>query len=262
MIAEIFIAFFLQIVFLFGPILLFGFLIALCNRRFYANFGSHGRAVCYVTGFLGTPLHELSHALMCLLFGHKIVEIKLFQVGGKDGTLGYVNHTYNRKNLYQRMGNFFIGIAPIVVISAVLYLLARLLMPTMTAEMTGWIGQIDFSSGLKSVLQLLFRAVGAFFSYAVTWQWWLFLLLGSLFALHMTLSGADIKGAWSGWIVVLLLLLLTDALLGLIDGNLLHGFTRWAMGAAGYLMCFFSLALFLDLVALGVSYLFRALSRK
>ena len=108
---DIFIAFLLQIAFTIGVIFLLGWLIALCNKVFYSNFGRFGNIVCYVTGFVGAPIHELSHALFCLIFFHRIREIKLFQISD-DGTMGYVIHSYNRRNMYQRIGNFFIGVAP------------------------------------------------------------------------------------------------------------------------------------------------------
>lgn len=260
MIADILIAFLWQIVFLFGPILLFGYLIALCNRRFYANFGSHSRAVCYITGCIGTPIHELSHALMCLLFGHKIVEIKLFQIGDRDGTLGYVEHTYHRKNLYQRIGNFFIGIAPILVISALLFLLAWLLMPSMVAEMTASIQKISLAEGFGTLAEL-FHAIGTFFKYAVSWQWWVFIGIGMFLALHITLSGADIKGALSGLVFVLLLFLIADVILGVIGAELLNRFTSWILGVAGYMICFFSLALVIDLFALLISLIYKLIRR-
>ena len=261
MVVDILIAYLSQILLLFGPILLFGYLIALCNRRFYANFGNHSMIVCYVTGCIGTPIHELSHALFCLIFGHKIVEIKLFQIGAEDGTLGYVNHTYNRKNIYQRMGNFFIGIAPIVVISAVLFLLAWLLMPSMVTGMATTIRGISTSEGVGTLLSKLFHAVGTFFSYAVTWQWWVFIGLGMFLALHMTLSGADIKGALSGLLFVLLLFLLIDFILGLISGTILDVFTQWVMSVSGYLICFLSVSFLIVLLALFLSFLFLALRR-
>lgn len=261
MIVDILVGFLLQILLLFGPILLFGYLIALCNRRFYANFGSHSMTVCYMTGFIGTPIHELSHALFCLIFGHKIVEIKLFQIGAADGTLGYVNHTYNKRNIYQRVGNFFIGIAPILVISALLFLLAWLLMPSMIAQMTASIQGISVSEGIGSVLSKLFHAVGTFFTYAVTWQWWVFIGLGMFLALHMTLSGADIKGALSGLIFVLLLFLLIDIILGLISGEILDVFTQWVMSVSGYLICFLGVSFLIVLLALLLSFLFSALRR-
>ena len=121
--------FILQAAFTLGLILLFGKIIALCNGAFYRNFGSRGRAVCYITGFIGTPVHEGSHALMCLIFGHKITDIKLFQVNSSDGTLGYVRHSYNPKNLYQKVGCFFIGVAPVLVGALILAGLLYLLLP-------------------------------------------------------------------------------------------------------------------------------------
>lgn len=262
MVKDILISYLMQIVFLFGPILLFGFLIFLCNRRFYANFGRGRTAVCYLTGFIGTPIHELSHALMCVLFGHRIVEIKLFQVGAEDGTLGYVTHAYNKRNLYQRIGNFFIGIAPIVVISGILFLLAWLLAPSMVEEMTSILQGIAPAEGAKAMLSQMFGAMGVFFSYAVTWQWWAFVGLGMFLALHMTLSGADIKNALGGLFFVLLAFFIVDVVLGLVEMNLLNGFTSWLLGAAGYMICFFIVALVIDLAALTISFLFRAIRRR
>ena len=66
----------------------------------------------YLTAFIGTPVHELSHALLCVLARHKIHEIKLLQLNGSS-QLGYVYHSFNPKSLYQQCGRFFIGIAPI-----------------------------------------------------------------------------------------------------------------------------------------------------
>lgn len=66
-----------------------------------------------VIGWLGIIVHELSHALVALIFGHHIEKISLLQAADINGTLGYVQHTWNPKSFYQQMGNFFIGLAPI-----------------------------------------------------------------------------------------------------------------------------------------------------
>lgn len=250
MFIQILLSYFLQVGLIFGTIFLFGFLIALCNRAFYANFGSHARAVCYVTGFIGVPIHELSHALMCVLFGHHIVKIKLFQIGAEDGTLGYVTHTYSKRNIYQRIGNFFIGIAPIVVITAILFLLAWLLLPGMVADLSAATGSAAQSGKVMDMLLNIPHTVKTFFSFIGTWQWWVFVGIGMLLALHMTLSGADIKNALSGMIFVFLTMFIVDIALGYADIALLNRATSYLLTGAGYMICFFSMALVIDLIAL------------
>ncbi len=66
-----------------------------------------------LTGWLGVPLHELSHWIVARMFGHRIVGWKLFEPDPATGTLGYVRHAYERRNLWQLSGNFFVGIAPL-----------------------------------------------------------------------------------------------------------------------------------------------------
>lgn len=261
MIGDILVCFVLQIAFTVGMIILFGFLIALCNRLFYMNFGSYGRTVCYVTGAVGTPLHECAHALFCVIFGHKINEIKLFQINSADGTLGYVNHSYNPKNIYQKIGNFFIGVAPIIVISAVLYLLAYLLMPEFVAQINSGFQISDFVSNIGNVIENLFEVLRSFFSCARTWQWWVFITAGIFLALHMNLSKADIQGAAGGIVFLLVAVLAVDVVLALVSGSLLDRFTQGVLGIASYLLCFLSLALTISLIAVVISFMFRAVKK-
>lgn len=262
MFVQILTSFILQIVFTVGMIFLFGFLIALCNRQFYANCGVLGKPVCYITGVVGTPVHECAHALFCVIFAHKVTEIKLFQINSADGTLGYVNHTYNPKNIYHKIGNFFIGVAPIIVIAAILYLLAYFLLPEFLSELTKRTQEADFVADFGGALLGILSAVPTFFLYAGTWQWWVFLLAGIFLALHMTLSKADIKGALSGLLFVLLVFLIVDVVLGLISGDLLQGFTSGVVSVASYLLCILVLSLLISAVAVCFSFIFRKIKRK
>ena len=65
---------------LLAPFALFAIVIHLLERliqtRLAERFGWNS-VLC--TGWLGTPIHELSHALMCRVFHHKIDEIALFE---------------------------------------------------------------------------------------------------------------------------------------------------------------------------------------
>ena len=116
-----------------GIVFAVGFCISLLNRVFYGIVGNN-RTIIYITGAIGTPIHELSHALMCVLFGHRITEVKLFQPNSDDGTMGYVMHTSNSKNIYQQVGHYFIGVAPIFVSSVLLFLALKHCIPTAYKE--------------------------------------------------------------------------------------------------------------------------------
>ena len=262
MVANILLSYITQVVSTVGAIFLFGFLIALCNRRFYSNFGDKSRIVCYITGFIGTPVHELSHALFCLIFGHKIVKIKLFQINAEDGTLGYVQHTYNPKNIYHKIGNFFIGVAPIIVISALLYLFAYLIMPATLSDITMLAGSISFANGATDFFYTIYQVLYAFFTAATTWQWWVFVIVGMFFALHMTLSGADIKGALSGLLFVLSCLLIIDVILGLIGESALASFDDVMFRIGAVLDIFLLLALIISIMAYIMSFIYRIAFRK
>ena len=82
-----------------------------------------------LTAWIGVPIHELGHAIMCVLFRHKIVATQFFPTDTSQGALGYVQHQYNHKSVYQRIGNFFIGIGPIISGITALILLMRYFVP-------------------------------------------------------------------------------------------------------------------------------------
>ena len=254
--------FILQMAFTLGFIFLFGKVTAFLNGAFYRNFGSRGRNVCYATGFIGTPVHEASHALMCLIFGHKITEIKLFSLDPSDGTLGYVRHSYNPKNLYQKVGCLFIGIAPVFVGSLILAGILYLLLPDLFAEVSSKVGEADFTSDAGGALLSILSAFALMFTYIGRWQWWVFLLVGSFIALHMTLSREDVKGALSGIVAYLFIFLAVDAVLALVNASLLSSFTGGVLACGAFLLFFFCIFLVIELVLLVISLIYRAVSRR
>ncbi|MBQ8178719.1 MAG: hypothetical protein IJ033_05990 [Clostridia bacterium] len=257
MIINILISYLLQIGFTIGIIILFGYLIALCNKLFYANFGAKSTIVCYVTGFIGTPIHELSHALMCVIFGHKINEIKLFQISSKDGTLGYVNHSYNPRNIYQSIGTFFIGVAPILVISCLLYLLLYLLLPDLTETIRSSITSLDLSTDFKGVFSLFKTTFEGLISNTNNYKLWIFVAISITLSLHMTLSGADINGAKKGLVIIIILMLIVDIILGLINIDLLSQYTSGIMWFSNYLLLFLGTGLTCSIIALIISYIIK-----
>ncbi len=260
-VANYFLNFALQMLFTVGFVFLFGKAVALCNSKFYSNFGRRGRTVCYVTGFIGTPVHECSHALMCIIFGHKIKEIKFFAFDSSDGVLGYVRHTYNRKSLYQRIGNLFIGVAPVVVGALILAGLLYLLLPDLFSKVWEELSKVNFLTDIGGSFGHMWQAFAGMFSYMGTWQFWVFALIGSLIALHMTLSRADISGALSGLVAYAAIFLVADLVLALIDGGVLAAFTGGVLACGTFLLFFFCIFAVIALLLLAISFIVKAVRR-
>lgn len=202
-----------------GCVYLAGFIISLINRRFYGLFGS-SRAAIYATGLIGTPVHESAHAIMCILFMHKIKEIKFFQIDEETGVLGYVNHSYNPKNKYAVLGNYFIGVAPILAGCAILSLSFYFLLP----ETYQAIRLVSKAQG-GAIFSSIGDVFASFFSAIGRWQFWVLILLNLCIALHMNLSDADIKGSLTALPLLVILLLAINLILGLV----------WSKGYAVYL---------------------------
>jgi len=111
------------------PLILLGALVRILKNRIDdILFNDAGRLPYYFFAALGTPVHELSHLIACLLFRHQIRRFSLF-FPDKSGRLGYVEHLFDPGSLYQRIGCFFIGLAPIAGGGLVLYFFTLWLYP-------------------------------------------------------------------------------------------------------------------------------------
>jgi hypothetical protein len=169
-------------------------------------------------GWLGTIIHEFGHALFCVIFGHKITEMKLFDPDPETGTLGYVQHTYETSNLYQLAGNFFIGIGPILLGTALIYLFLYLLLglnPFRFVTNTGLPGSNIYSwSTLAQLLQNLWTSLtalvtGIFSGHNFsTWQLYVYIYLTFTIGSSIILSPSDFKGAFKGLSIILAVILI------------------------------------------------------
>lgn len=238
----------------------FGYVISLCNKMFYKVTGN-GMAMCVATGLIGTPIHEISHALMCIVFGHKIEEIRLFAPDRRTGVLGYVNHSYNRKNLFQVLGNYFIGVAPIVVGSCFLYLMLYLLIPTTFNELILVMDdlayfQITLNDNIFVFgLNVFSEALTTIFTiYEFDFKVVIFFIICLCVALHMNLSGADIKGSLGAIPLFILLLVILNVVMYFIGDNAYYGFLETVSIISAYLIATLALSLVFSLIifALGL----------
>lgn len=163
------------------------------------DFGNHSQMSF---GGVGVFIHELSHLLMAIIFFHKIIGVKLLPWHTSDRTLGYVKHSWHPGNVYQSLGNFFIGIAPCIGSSLVLWLLHVYFWGMSSFYTTN---ASSFTQQIKIASQNVFQPFGAF-----SWQWIVFLIAVILVSsTGYGLSKPDWMNVVSGtpyWCVIVLVL--------------------------------------------------------
>jgi hypothetical protein len=223
-----------QVTALLGGLALLALALGLVERRISRRLSHRfGWRSVLVTGWLGVPVHELSHLVVARLFGHRIIAYSLFDPDPRTGTLGYVQHGYRRRNLYQLAGNFFIGVAPLVGGSAVLLAGLWLLLPgarvSLAAAPAGGVdAQLLHTAALAGhTLQRIFTVDNV-----ASWRLWVFLLLALCVGTHLSPSRPDLEGAWPGLALLLgglFLLSLANRALGLWPPR------QWALAAGGLL---------------------------
>jgi hypothetical protein len=243
-----------QLVLLLGPGLVLAALMhalsGFVDRRLNRALGG---AAYVLFGWLGTAVHEIGHAVFCLLFGHRITGIKLFDFAPGDGARGHVSHTFDPANPWQQVGNFFIGIAPILFGTLVIVAAARgLLGAEAFARMAEPLPQggplRSAGDGLALARHVVVGAGAALAALLephrlLDWRTWLFLYLAFTVGSSISLSGADLEGALAGLGTLVLLVLIANLAtlwLGDVLGTGAAWLVRWQ--GVGYAAMLFALA--------------------
>ena len=265
--ANVIAATLLEFVGLGGIFILFAVILYWLEKRTFALlsqvFGF--KAVIYSTGWIGTSAHELGHALMCLVFGHRITKLSLFRPDFDSGVMGSVNHSYNAKNLYQLVGNFFIGVAPLITGSALLVGAVLLFFPDYRNVLAANI-EIQPENGYEvaDFLNNLWGPVAETFGVVfdprnfTTWEFWVFLYVAISISSHLAPSGKDMEGVWIGLGAALLPVLAINGIAvaaGWDFATELVGLFRFVGAVSG----FFAVAVSFSLLGYLMSYLVSAI---
>lgn len=260
----------IELFYLVGVLIGIGFLLGVLEHKsnMYLQ-RSFGRKAVIVTALIGTPIHEFGHLIQCWIWRHKVLEVKFLQFNEPNGVLGYVNHQWNAKSLYQNIGNFFIGLGPIFSGIAALIGAMYILLPdsyqvfkvafhsqTVSEHLIDRSSIQFVGSSLLSIGKALFA-----FSNLTNPGFWLFLFIAISVSSHMALSASDIKGALNGLISIYVLLVVLNVIATLfhVDGyNMVVSMVKYN----AYLLAFSSIAFLFSLFTFGVSLLIFLLKRK
>ena len=174
------------------------------------------RPLVYSTGWIGAPVHEISHLVVLLLFRIKVIAFKPFSPDLKNGHLGYVISEPNPRNPFHWLGYSLSGIAPVIGGISSILLLGLHLLPGLDQAITELLAtSIDDQSisahGYLSIaaattydgIRFLFDS-----SNLGRWQFYVFLYLATCVFCHFAPSRQDMHGIGPGLAVLIILALI------------------------------------------------------
>ncbi|MBO5851136.1 MAG: hypothetical protein J6R29_02250 [Clostridia bacterium] len=194
--------------------------------------------------------------------------MRLFEPDLDTGVLGYVSHSYNKRNVYQVIGNYFIGVAPIVVGSCFIYLMLYLLIPATFNELVGamtdlaW-QQIDFGGNMFLFgFNVFITALKTIFTIETfDFKVVIFFIICLCIALHMNLSSADIKGSLGSIPLIIVLLIIVNVALYFIGENAYYGFLEAVSVGSAYLVAVLSLSLVFSAMILALGLIIKLIKK-
>ncbi len=237
-----------------------GLAIEICYRLCFLLMGRRaGKVYWALTSWLGTPIHELGHALMCLLFAHHIETIRL--VPTKAGG-AMVEHSYDRKNLYASFGNLWIGLGPILLGLCVIFAVLYAVYPeSMASYRTAVTELLREGKPVTLVWQRIGEFIHGLFSEGTRPMWVRALAVIVLFSmsLHVRLSASDILGMLPGMPIYFALSALVSLVFALMGQVWLAKLTLWLRQAAWVVVSLFSPILLFAALQLALVIVYRLL---
>ncbi|WCK57650.1 hypothetical protein PP175_26815 (plasmid) [Aneurinibacillus sp. Ricciae_BoGa-3] len=251
----------IEMLYLVGALIGVGFLLGELEKRSNAYLGrAFGQKAILATAWIGTPIHENGHLFQCFVWRHRVTKVRWLQLNDPNGVLGFVEHSYNRLSLYQRVGNFFIGIGPIFSGIASLILCMYLLVPhsyetfknLLVYHVTSEAINLNFLKMLGVSMMAIAKSLFTVHN-LMNPLFWLFIYLAVCISSHIALSKADIKGATGGLITIYILIVLFNLVatqLHLNSYNLIVSISTYN----AYVLAFSSIAVLFSFITFVISF--------
>lgn len=241
---------FVQLILLFGILIVVSFLIHIIERQstkfIYKSFGLSG---LLFTSWIGTPIHEFGHYFMCKIFNHQVIAVQWFPKDQHASVLGFVEHRYNSRSLYQRIGVFFISIGPLFSGLLALSLLLYVLLPNSFNTFVHFTKSIEpaslTSENIALILTASFEMISTIFTLdnVTSIGFWIFLLLAACICTHISLSPADLHGTFSGFMTMAITLFIVNCIAFFTSLNtstfisILASYNAYLIGWMSFVLC-------------------------
>jgi hypothetical protein len=247
-----------------GPALLLIALLSWLARRVQrlaiATFGVTTYLLLF--GWLGTTIHEIGHLIGALFFRVPVSGFRPFAPNLRTGELGSVEVKPNYGSLYQYIGLFFIGIAPVVFGTLVIYLALYVLFHGQMAEVWRMIDRRSAITepGVRNILSSGLAFLGFVFSprHLLDWRLYLFLYIALSVGSSISLSPSDVRVATPGCLTFIVLLFLFNTVL-LSLGTAGSATFAWLTQYYTFLYILLCFVILLDVLAIAILWLPAAL---
>ncbi len=262
-----FLEYYLQILIFTGVLpLVLGVAVYFCNRAFCSLVGyRRGRPILFFLHAILTPIREFAHLVACMVTFHHVHDFRLLNLRDPEGELGFVEHSYNRKNPIAVFGNYLFAVLP----AAFGLFLAMVVVLTCFRGAFGGLSAsvsalVESEAGLGAYLKLAIDFLPAMFRDAASGVF--SRIVGSLLLLLLSLgvfvSLDDLYGGISGFLLYAVVAFVFAGVTALFDARarrlILGSFRTFATGLAALYLVVLIFALAMLVLAL-VFFVFRTL---
>lgn len=183
-----------------------------------------GFYVHFVFLFIGTVIHELSHALFCIIFRHKILEMEVLSYDPGSKSLGHVSHSWNRRSLYQVIGNFPIGIAPLITGLTIFSLYSRIferhgVVTPSGLALVGSLSSYSASQLFAGFIGAIWTGIGQLFTAGNFTNIWYYgyIALSLIISISVAPSFSDLKNSFSDAIAFVCICIVATLVMSLFN---------------------------------------------
>lgn len=234
-----FLEYYLQILFFTAAVPLgFGLLIYICNKTFCTLVGTGwGRPILLGLHAWLTPMREFAHLVAATLTFHRVSDFCLLNLHDPEGELGFVEHSYNRRNPIAVFGNYLFAVLPAAFGLFLSMLTVFVCFRGAFGDLAnGVVTLVESGAGFSEYAKLAFGFLPAMFRDASTGVFGK--IVGSvcllLISLGVYVSLEDLGNAVGGMIYYALLALMFAGVTALFDARarrlILTGFRTFATG--------------------------------